>query len=181
MTRRRLPRRQDGFTLIEAVVALAVLSVGLLSLAQTFYIGMRHMATSSANLLAREKAREAVESVHTARDMRDVSWADINNVSHGGVFLDGPQPLYAAGADGLVNTADDSSAGLEAIRDPGPNGKLGDSDDIVTELRGYTREIRIAELSPVNADLRQLTVIITYQVGSLTQSYTLRTYIAAFS
>ena len=69
-----------GFTLIEALVAMAILTVGLLGLAQAFYLGMQHMSTSSANLIAREKAREAVESVHTARDTRTITWAQIRNV-----------------------------------------------------------------------------------------------------
>jgi prepilin-type N-terminal cleavage/methylation domain-containing protein len=170
-----------GFTLIEAMVAMTVLTVGLLGLAQAFYMGMRNMSTSSANLIAREKAREAIESVHTARDTRTISWAQIRNVSNGGVFLDGAQPLYAAGADGLVNTADDAAAGLEALRDPGPNGILGDADDVVTPLNGFTRQIQILELSPVNADLRQIVVTITYTVGPQRGTYTLRTFISAFS
>jgi prepilin-type N-terminal cleavage/methylation domain-containing protein len=170
-----------GFTLIEALVAMMVLTVGLLGLAQSFYVGMRHMSTSSANLIAREKAREAVESVHTARDTRTITWDQIRNVSNGGVFLDGAQPLQNAGDDGLVNTADDAAAGLEAVRDPGPNGLFGDADDVLTPLVGFTRQIQILELSPVDPDLRELRVTITYQVGAQTGSYTLRTYISSFS
>ena len=170
-----------GFTLLEAMVALTILAVCLLGLAQAFYLGMRHMSTSSANLVAREKAREAVESVHTARDTRTITWAEIKNVSNGGVFLDGAQPLYNAGDDGLVNTADDSLAGIETLRDPGPNGVLGDSDDILTPLSGFHRQIQILELSPVNAELRELRVTITYTVGSQQGTYVLRTYISAFS
>jgi prepilin-type N-terminal cleavage/methylation domain-containing protein len=175
------PRATAGFTLIEALVAMAILTVGLLGVAQAFYLGMRHMSTSSANLIAREKAREAVESVHTARDTRIITWAQIRNVGGGGVFLDGPQPLYAAGADGLVNTADDAAAGLETMRDPGPNGILGDADDIVTPLAGFTRQIQIVELSPVNLDLRQIVVTITYRVGPQRGTYVLRTFISAYS
>jgi type IV pilus assembly protein PilV len=178
---RTTARAAAGFTLIEALVAMLVLTIGLLGLAQAFYLGMRHMSTSSANLVAREKAREAVESVHTARDTRTITWAQIKNVSNSGVFLDGAQPLYAAGADGLVNTADDAAAGLETVCDPGPNGILGDGDDIVTPFNGFTRQIQILELSPVNPDLRQIVVTITYQVGPMRGSYTLRTYISAYS
>jgi prepilin-type N-terminal cleavage/methylation domain-containing protein len=174
-------RAAAGFTLIEALLALVILSVGLLGMAQAFYLGMRNMSTSSANLIAREKAREAVESVHTARDTRTITWAQIRNVASGGVFLDGPQPLYAAGADGLVNTADDAAAGLETVRDPGPDGKLGTADDIATPLNGFTREIQILELTPINPDLRQIVVTIKYQVGPLRGSYVLRTFISSYS
>lgn len=177
----RNSRTTAGFTLIEALVAMAILTVGLLGMAQAFYLGMRHMSTSSANLIAREKAREAVESVHTARDTRTITWAQIENVVNGGVFLDGPQPLYTAGADGLVDTADDAAAGLETLRDPGPNGILGDADDIATPLTGFTRQIEILELSPVNLDLRQIVVTVTYRVGPQRGSYVLRTFISAYS
>ena len=172
---------QSGFTLLEVLVAMSVLTVGLLGLAQAFYLGMQHMSTSSANLIAREKAREAVESVHTARDTRTITWAQIRNVSAGGVFVDGAQPLYAAGADGLVNTADDVSAGVETQRDPGPNGVLGDGDDVTTPLFAFRREIEIRELNPVNPDLRELVITISYTVGQQTRTYTLRTFVSAFS
>lgn len=190
VSNRAAARGTSGFTLIEAVIALAILSVGLLGLAQGFYIGMRAMATSSANLIAREKAREAVESVHTARDTRTITWAQIKNVSNGGVFLDGAQNLLAAGADGLVNTTDDATTCVDRLtnptcmetqHDPGPNGLLGDTDDILTPLVGFTRQIQILELNPVNPDLREVRVTITYTVGPQRGTYTLRTFISAFS
>jgi prepilin-type N-terminal cleavage/methylation domain-containing protein len=170
-----------GFTLIEALIATAILSVGMLGMAQAFYLGMRHMSTSSANLIAREKAREAVESVHTARDTRTIIWAQIRNVSAGGVFLDGVQDLHAAGVDGLVNTADDEAAGVETQRDPGPNGIFGDADDVLIPLVGFRRQVEIRELAPVNPDLRELVVTISFTVGPIQRTYTLRTFISSFS
>lgn len=173
--------RDEGFTLVEALIAMTILSVGLMGLAQAFYLGMQHMSTSSANLVAREKAREAVESVHSARDTRTIDWSEIRNVSDGGMFLDGVQPLNASGADGLVNTADDEEAGLEHQVNPGPNGVLGDDDDDAIPLTNFQREIQILELNPVNPDLREMRVTIAYTVGSQQRTYTLRTFISAFS
>jgi len=174
-------RRDEGFTLLETLVAMMVLTIGLLGLAQVFYLGMQHMSTSALNLIAREKAREAVESVHTARDTRTITWAQIRNVSAGGVFLDGAQPLNAAGFDGLVDTADDTAAGVETLRDPGRDGVLFNSDDVLTPLTGFTRRIQIRELTPVNLDLREVVITITYTVGPQSRTYTLRTFISAFS
>ena len=105
----------DGFSLIEVVVATGILATGLLSLAGVFSLGMLHMAGSTPGVIAREKAREAVESVHTARDTGKTPWAKIKNTPAPGVFLIGPQPLYAPGLDGLANTADDAAAGLEKL------------------------------------------------------------------
>ena len=174
-------RCDAGFTLAETLFAMGILTVGMLGLAQALYLGMQHMSTSSANLIAREKAREAVESVHTARDTRTIVWAQIRNVAAGGVFLDGAQDLHAAGADGLVNTADDEAAGLETQRDPGPNGILGDADDLLTPLTGFHRQIEIRELVPAHSDLRELVVTISYTVGPQQRTYRLRTFISAFS
>lgn len=180
------PRRvardgREGFTLIEALIATTVLTFGLLGLAQAFYVGSLHMSTSSANLVAREKAREAVESVHSARDTRTITWAQIRNVADGGLFLDGLQPLNQAGADGIINTADDDAAGLEEQLSPGPNGILGDDDDEATPLSNFERQVEILELDPVNPDLREVRVTITYIVGSQRRTYALRTFISAFS
>ena len=79
---------QRGFSLIEMIVAMSILLVGLLGLAQVFYLGMVNASTSSAHLIAREKAREAIESVHTARDTRTIAWSAIRNVN-------APQPCTA--------------------------------------------------------------------------------------
>jgi prepilin-type N-terminal cleavage/methylation domain-containing protein len=170
---------EAGFSLIEALVAMLVLSVGLMGLAQAFYMGMSHLSTSSANLVAREKAREAVESVHTARDTRTITWAQVRNVANGGVFLDGAQPLLQPGNDGLVNTADDGA--VESLRDPGADGVLGSADDEFTPLTNFRRQVQILELNPVNAELREVVVTITYSVGPQQRTYTLRTYISSFS
>ena len=85
------------------MVALSILMVGLLGLAQVFYFGLSIVGTSSSQLIAREKAREAIESVHTARDTRVITWAQIRNAARtatappgrgttangGGIFLNG--------------------------------------------------------------------------------------------
>jgi type II secretory pathway pseudopilin PulG len=163
--------KTSGFSLVETLVAMMLLTVGLLGLAQVFVVGVRHMGSSSPTLIAREKAREAIESVHTARDTRVITWAQINNEDAGGVFLAGAQPLLQPGPDGLVNTDDDgtdcspsslASPCFDAVVAPGPDGTLGTDDDLRTELRQFTREIVISELVPTSPTLRQLRVIIRF-------------------
>jgi len=196
---------QRGFSLIEVVVAMSILVVGLLGLAQVFYLGMVNASTSSANLIAREKAREAIESVHTARDTRTIAWAAVRNVNAptctaipaagaqpavafvangGGIFLNGEQQLRLPGADGLVNTADDALAGFEEL--PGANGRfeavptpavpVPGNDDIA--LSEFWREVAICDVNP---DLRQIQVTVRYRVGTSVRRYTLMTYISSFS
>jgi prepilin-type N-terminal cleavage/methylation domain-containing protein len=167
---------QLGFTLVETMIAMVILGGGLLALASAFARGMILMSTSHYHEIAKEKASEAIESVTSARDTRVVTWAQINNVANGGVFLDGPQPLRAEGADGLVNTADDGDLETETL--PGPDGQLGTADDVVLPLTAFTREIRITR---INDNLRQVLVIVTYQMGQVTRQYQLTTYISSFA
>lgn len=173
-----------GFSLIETVVAMGILTTGLMSLAGVYALGMKQMKASTPAVIAREKAREAVESVHSARDTGLLAWTKIRNVAQGGSFLPGAQPLATPGADGLVNTADDGS--VENLRAPGADGILGNTDDVLTPLTDYSREIQITDLmrdgtSIVNPNLRQITVIVRYQVDNAWRTYTLTTYISSFA
>jgi prepilin-type N-terminal cleavage/methylation domain-containing protein len=190
-----MPTTHDdsGFSLIETIIAMGILATGLLGLAGVFTLGMAHMATSSANLVAREKAREAVESVHTARDTRTIGWCQIYNVTEAtksaecasadpGVFLNGERDLKDPGVDGLVNTDDDKNEAIE--KQPGPDGTLGTSDDV--SMTNYKRTIEISNLTQddgtgINQDLRQIQVTITYNVGPVKRSYVLTTYISRIS
>lgn len=175
-----------GFSLIEVVIAITVLSVGLLSLVGVFAVGVRRVGSSSSQLIAREKAREAVESVHAARDTGRLSWPNIRNVADGGIFVDGAQGLRLPGTDGIVNTADDAVAPLETLTTPGPDGVLGSVDDEVVQLTEFTREIQITPLNfsgttTVNPSLRQIAVTIRYRVDDMWRTYTLTTFVSSYS
>jgi prepilin-type N-terminal cleavage/methylation domain-containing protein len=161
------PRRGEaGFSLLEVLAAMTILTVGLLPLAALFTSSVQRMTASTPMLMAREKAREAIESVHAARDTGEASWPTIRNLSSGGVFLDGPQPLRAPGDDGLVNTADDGAIEL-----------------LDTE---FTREIAITPLPldtgpGMNPNLREVRVIIRYKVYGAWRQYVMTTFISAYS
>lgn len=175
-----------GFTLIEVLVAMVVLMVGLLSLVGVLAVSVRRVGVSSNQLIAREKAREAVESVHSARDTGRTTWGNIQNVSAGGIFVAGEQDLREPGADGIVNTSDDASAPYQTIRKPGPNGILGDGDDEVLPLSDFKREVTITTIidpvtSQPNPNLRQIVVKVRYRVDTQWRTYTLTTYVSSFS
>jgi len=181
-----LPSSADdgGFTLIEVMVAIAVLGTGVLALVGVFAIGVQRVSTSTPMLIAREKAREAVESVHAARDTGELSWATVQNVASGGVFLGGAQPLKMPGNDGLVNTADDGA--VETMRNPGADGILNTADDEVVALNDFTREIAITPLTfdasaAINPNLRQVTVNVRYKTYNIWRTYTLVTYVSSYS
>jgi prepilin-type N-terminal cleavage/methylation domain-containing protein len=173
---------EEGFSLVESLVAVSILGVGLLAVAAGFLQGLSQVKGSNFDILAREKAAETIENVFTARDTRTILWSQIKNVegasgTDGGVFLDGPQPMVTAGADGLVNTADDSET-VESMVLPGPDGLLGTVDDILQPLSNFSREVEIREVGPT---LRQLRVIVRYAVGTLQREFVIVTYISSYA
>ncbi len=177
----RPPLAGAGFTLVEVLVALAIVTGAALALAAVLAQGTQILLASQAQMIATEKATEAVESVFTARDTRVLAWAQVRNVAgasgaDGGIFLDGPQPLRSAGPDGLVNTADDGP--IEALVLPGPDNLLGTADDQRVPLTDFTREIEIRDLGP---NLRRLRVTVRYRVGTGTREHVLVTYISSYA
>jgi prepilin-type N-terminal cleavage/methylation domain-containing protein len=181
MSRARKNRHsQSGFTLIEMVIAMVVMTIGVLGLAATLADGFSYMDLSKYDYIAQQKASEAIESIFTARDMGEATWATICNVGNGSgcIFLAGPTSLCDPGPDGILGTADDNCAGLpDAIVLPGNDGSF--SDSIRAPLSTFRRTITI---TPINANLDQLQVVITYTTGRwANRSYTLTTNISNFS
>jgi prepilin-type N-terminal cleavage/methylation domain-containing protein len=190
------PSSQDGFSLVETMIALGVLTVGVLGAAGVLTTGMQKLSTSPGDVVVMQKATEAIEAVFSARDSHRLTWAQLQNVygatgSDGGIFTDGPQPLTLAGPDGLVGTTDDLTT-IESVVLPGHDQILGTADDITQVLTQYTRTITIRNVlndpvgcsagpSAAPCQLRSVTVTITYQNGTRTNSYTLTTFISAYS
>lgn len=173
---KRLQENQSGFTLVETLMAIILMSGGLLALATAFAQGMVIVSTAHYHQVAKEKASEAVESVFTSRDTLVIDWSAIRNVSNGGIFLNGPQPVRASGDDGMVNTADDGA--IESTTLPGADNQMGTGDDVVTPLNDFTREIVISD---INAQLRQIVVIVRYTVGNLNREYQVTSFISRFA
>jgi prepilin-type N-terminal cleavage/methylation domain-containing protein len=181
VTRREACERDGGFTLMEVMVSMVLISVGAMALAGAVALGARRLTGSQDQLLASQRAAEAAETVFKARDNRVLTWAQIRNVAggsgtDGGIFLDGARDLREPGADGLANTADDGA--LAEVVKPGPDGLLGTADDERTPLFGFTREIEIRDLGP---SLRQLRVIVRYRTPSGQAQYVLTTYLSQYA
>jgi prepilin-type N-terminal cleavage/methylation domain-containing protein len=168
-------RAERGFTLVEVMIAIAITGVAMLTMIGTFGAAMAATQNAQNDLIAKQKALEALESIFTARNTQQIVFAQINNVSNGGIFTDGFTTLRAPGLDGLVGTGDDANypgcpSGIECVTLPGPDGVLGaGGDDQQVSLAGFTRQILI---SPVmqpgvvpptpNPNLRQITINVQY-------------------
>lgn len=185
VTMRTPSSNAKGFSLVETIVALGVLSAGVLGTAGVLTAGMQHLSSSPGDVVVTQKASQAIEAVFSARDSHKLTWAQIRNVvgagGDAGIFLDGPQPVRLAGADGLVNTADDVAQPIESSTLPGRDQLLGTADDTTVTLNGYTREIKIRDIPNENGELRSITVTVVFQNGPTRRTFTLTTYISAYS
>lgn len=190
-------RAQGGFSLIEVVISMAVLTVGLVSLLGVFGLAMAATQNSQQNMVAKQLADESYESVVTARNTSQINWDQIQNVgstnctvtgaSTCGIFLTGLQPVYNAGADGIYGTADDAASGVQTLQDPGPDGIFNTADDTFITLNGFQRSILISPLYDQSGGLitsvRSVTITVQYvipqsQLGP--QTYVLNSYISQF-
>jgi prepilin-type N-terminal cleavage/methylation domain-containing protein len=169
--------REDGFTLIEVMIAIVVMTLGLLAVIASFATAVATTQSAEEDLIARQKALEAMESIYTARNSQQISFASIANVSSGGIFLNGALPLTCAGPDGLVGTADDvackttagatcPSGGAECMVLPGRDGVLGTADDQIMSLGNFTRTITINPVllanGTTNANMMAITISVSY-------------------
>jgi len=176
-------RNRQGFTLIETMIAMVVLTFGILSLSAIFSSGVAISYNSQIEFIAQQKAQEALESIFTARDTHILTWSQICNVSQGGVFLNGPQPLLAPGPDGIVGTADDDTKTPDTIvTGPGPDNVFGTADDIQVNLNPWMKRT-IAFTQNVNGtqNLNEITITITYTYGGRTSTFVLNTYMSNYA
>ena len=172
---------EEGFSLVETMVALSLLAIGLLSLAGVFTMSVARMTGASWDILAKEKASEAIENILAARDSGRLSWAQINNTGNAGVFVAGPQPLIDPGTDRLIGTADDDTTRPDFVMRPGPNGTIdGGGDDETVVLGNFTREIVITSVPPGDT-LRQIRVIIRYKSAGLARQIEMSSYVSSFT
>ena len=180
----RVRTRQGGFGLIEAMISAIILIVGMAALAGLFAQSLTFLQYTREDLVAKQKAREALEAVYSARNDGTIGFAGIQNTNRGGIFLGGFQPLFLPGPNGIVGTGGQTSI-LDRQVLPGPDGIIGTADDQIIPLNNFQRQILIEPLidatGNTSPDIRKITV--TVQVTSAqrgTRNYTVTGYISRF-
>ncbi len=178
---------EQGFTMIEVMIAIVVMSVGLLAVVASIATAVSSTQSAQEDLVARHKALEALESIYTARNSQQVAFTSINNVGNGGIFLSGAQPLLCAGPDGLVGTSDDvpcttsggvtcPNGGAECWVLPGPDGILGTVDDVTMSLSNFTRSITISQVLLSNGSINDNMIAVSVSVSYTKDGMPARTY-----
>jgi prepilin-type N-terminal cleavage/methylation domain-containing protein len=189
---------QGGFTLIEVMIAMLVMTIGILAVLASFSTAIRATASAQEDLIARHKAIDAMESIYAARNSQQLPFTSINNTTANppGIFLPGAQQLLCAGPDGLVGTADDVPCTspdtgtvcpnqVECLVLPGPDGVLGTADDVTYSLGNFTRTITFNQVQlptgGVNSNLMAVTITVAYQQPDWpTRSYTVNGLISSY-
>ena len=179
-------KNSEGFGVLEVLAALFVVTIALTALAALFGHAISTMTLMQDLLIAKQKSREALESIYTARNTQQITFDMIQNTGTSpGIFLEGFQPLRQASTDGLIGTSDDNGTAIEALTLPGPDGYLNTGDDEVRTLTAFERQIEIDPIlfadSTVNPDIRKVMVSIRYNTPLGTQqTYQVESYISRY-
>ncbi len=184
--RERLHTPESGISLIEVMISSFFLTVALLAISMTMVQGISAMYHTQEQLIAKQKAREALESVFTARSTQNILFSQIQNTTQtGGIFLTDFQPIRGMGTDGITNTSDDSATAIETMTFPGNDGQLGTGDDESHPLTAFERRITISDVldseGNVDPDIREITVDVRFLRNRIWRSVTVSSYISRFA
>ena len=166
---------QRGFSLIEVLISMVVITIGLVSLLGAFALAMAATQGAKQDMIAKQLAQEAMES-HRYGARNCQCYLAPNSECRGagtpGLFVAGLQPINKCGIDGIIGTADDAAAGAETVQGTGPDGVVGTADDPApTPLTDFQRSIAITNTA--TGDLRNITITIQYR----TPQNSARTYV----
>ena len=150
-------KSQRGFSLIEMMIATVVTAVGLLAMIGLFAQSLATMQYAQEDIVAKQKAREALEGVYAARDDSSLNFSQIDNFANGGIFKDGMVPLMLNTTTGISGTTTDSTT---------PDYVLLDGRNV--NLTNYQRQILFSPMPAVGGgnDPNIKKVTITVQVSS---------------
>lgn len=159
---RRERQSEGGFSLLEMVVAMMILTIGLLGVASAISYAL--MASNRGRSITNSKML-VVSILEQMETLRDTGQLHFNEISNGQVvgsnFTGFPatfQPVSTIpGPDGIFGTADD-------LIDAGPDGVYATSDDFTNPARarpGVTRQILISTLTD-NDYLKKIQVTLRY-------------------
>lgn len=169
-------KSQDGFTLVEAVCAIFILTIGLMGTAAAITYALEFSSISRNVTSAKSVIISTIEQMETLRNSQQLEFKQIANVgavnnsnvdNPFGGFTTGFQPVTKKpGEDGVNGTADD-------LIDAGADGEYGTPDDFSDPTRirvGYERQIAISNLSDT---IRKIEIKVQYvgragKIGEIT-------------
>ncbi|MGI8545444.1 MAG: type IV pilus modification PilV family protein [Aridibacter sp.] len=169
-------KSEQGFTMVEAVISIFILTIGLIGTAAALTFALEFGAISKNVTNGKLVIVSMVEEIESLRNSRRLDYKQIENfgkVNNTGSpnpftgFITGFREVSLnPGADGVNGTNDD-------LIDPGADGKFGTADDFYNPAlvrSGYMRQVTITNLSP---SIKKIEVKVRYfsvagKVGEIT-------------
>lgn len=153
ISKKNFVKKQGGFSLIEAVVAIFIMTVGLIGTAAALGYAI-HYGTISRNVTSAKSIIFAqIEEIEALRNSRRLDFKQIANVGDvdntntpavfGGFSTGFKEMSLNPGPDGVNGTDDD-------LLDAGADGTYGTADDFNNPAlvrSGYSRQITVTNLS----------------------------------
>lgn len=163
----RARRKQHGFTLIEAIVAMSIFAIGILGAAQMVLTAGRLSNESKDTVQAANYLEEGLEAV---RSVRDSSWTDI--ATNGTYHLTSdeaaitPWQLVPGGTESIGKFTRTIEISNVRRADTDEDGQLSASDDIVQSGGAFD-----------DPDTKRIKAVISWQQGSRTVTRSISTYL----
>jgi type II secretory pathway pseudopilin PulG len=158
-------RDEKGFSLIEAVVAILIITIGLIGTAAAITYALEFSAISRNVSNAKLVIVSSIEEIESLRNTRRLDFKQIANVgavdnngapnTFGGFSSGYKEVSLNPGPDGVNGTDDD-------LRSAGADGDYGtgdDFDDPTLVRSGYVRQITITNL---NTTLKKVEIKVRY-------------------
>jgi len=161
--------RQKGFSMIEVVVAIFILTIALIGTAAALTFALEFGAISKNVTGAKTVIVSSIEEIESLRNSQRLQYKQIANT--GNVdntdtensftgFTTGFQPVSLnPGPDGVNGTADD-------MVDPGPDSTYGTGDDFTNpglERSGFQRQVTVSDISTT---IKKIEVRVRYFAAS---------------
>jgi prepilin-type N-terminal cleavage/methylation domain-containing protein len=178
-----MKNRQAGFSLIEVLIAIVVITTGLLALSGALVVGVTLPARARQQELAKQLANSIMESIIAAKEapragftsgLASISYTTDPNTP--GRFVAGVTSMLTPGPDGVYGTCDDGTAGafnpncpglgaqvVTVSLDPGADGDYSTTgDNLQKQLLDFTRQVIITDLTPPPVSSKQIEVRVYY-------------------
>lgn len=164
--------QENGFSLVETIIALVILTVGILATVSAITYSIFIVQESEKVTFAKEHARSTMETIFSVRDLQlfdpqgttgIYNWETVvtKTTTNSGIFLDGWTPIRESpGADGIFGTDDDACAATAPCT-------VGTYTNNSAVVKGYERKIEISDINQNGVvRKRHIVVRVRYFVGS---------------
>lgn len=184
---------QNGFSYIDVMIAIVIMTVGVLALASALTANLIRSYETDKRIIAKQMALSSIESIMSARNIQRSGtiegWKSIGNVGHNivdgtprGVFIKGWTPIREdLGWDGIAGTIDDACPAT------GPCNVAGRPINKSNVLKGFERKIVITDVQDAESPTppnpitrRRIDVEIKYYINGLSRDEKVSTLVTNY-